>query len=468
MSGISRRELLTGAGAITCAAPAVAQRRRQSASWEPPNILMIVADDLAAWMCGCYGNQEIKTPNIDLLARLGTRFSTSYTVAPVGPASRATLYTGRTPAQHGVRELLRTGAPGQTSTREVTLPDSFANETMVSDVLSQRGWRCGYIGKWGMGESATPGHGYDFTYTMLEGPNGYRDPVMARNGERVEETGYLTELMTDAAGGFLDEQNPDERFFLAVNYPNPNTPYEGHPQRYYDLYSETSFETIGYRPAAPNADHGKEMLDDPVHNLRRCAASVSALDDQIAILLNKLREREVWSDTLIVFTSDTGQLLGRHGLWGDGLASKPVNMYEEVMRVPLIWAWPGEVPIEATRPEQVSVYDLLPSMLEACQVSPPTDGNRYGRSYFSLSTGGLWREQEPWPVHLYGAYEDAEVVRDRRYKLVLRNRGEGPSELYDLRTDPREARNEFDNARFTVVREGLTERLAEWRDRYSS
>lgn len=457
MSRFSRRELLAAAAAA--AVPAVAQRRLTRAGWEAPNVVLIVAENLGDWMCGCYGNRAIQTPNIDLLARMGTRFANCYSVVPAASASRATLYTGKLPSQHGIRDAL--GSPGQTAP-----PDSFAGERMISDVLSASGWRCGFAGRWGMGGDGRPGHGYEFTYTLADPLAGYQDPLMARNGERVQERGYLTELITTAANGFLDRQTAGERFFLAIDYPNPRPPYDGHPQRYYDQYAETSFETIGYQPAAENAAYEKEMLADIPGNLRKFAAGISALDGQIAALIAKLREREFWSDTLIVFTAGSGYLLGRHGLWSDGRASDPPNMFEEVMRVPMIWSWPGMIPVEGTRPELVSHHGFASSLLEAARVEVP-EGNQFGgRRYRSLAMGGLERDEEPWPTYLYGSYRNTEMVRDGRFKLILRNRGEGPNELYSLVEDPGERRNEYDNASFRVVRNRLADRLAERRRQF--
>ena len=94
----------------------------------------------------------------------------------------------------------------------------------------------------------------------------------------------------------------------------------------------------------------KNLLQDTVGNLRKCAASTTALDDQIPVLLQKLRQRGLADNTLVIFTGDNGFLLGRHGLWSKGLASDPINMFEEVMQVPMLMHWPGKIPVQATRP----------------------------------------------------------------------------------------------------------------------
>ncbi|MBL8179105.1 MAG: sulfatase-like hydrolase/transferase, partial [Bryobacterales bacterium] len=285
----TRRSLLA-----TIPGAALAQRKKQA---EParaatrPNILLIFADDLPAWVLGCYGNKEIRTPNIDLLARGGTRFLNNYVCTPICSPSRATLFTGRVPRQHGIHDFLSANPVEKPAQGQKEAPASFANEVMISDVLSGAGYRCGYVGKWHMGNDAKPGHGYSYTYTLGGLKRSYENPTMNLNGQTVEEQGYLTELLTKRAGEFLDQQKPDAPFFLTVAYLNPHTPYEGHPQRYYDMYKDTTFETIGWEPGKPNALREKNYLSDIVGNNRKHAASVTALDDQIPVLLKKLQEK---------------------------------------------------------------------------------------------------------------------------------------------------------------------------------
>ena len=115
------------------------------------------------------------------------------------------------------------------------------------------------------------------------------------------------------------------------------------------------------------------MLKDIVGNLRRAAAATTALDDQIPVCCESCRRRKLWDNTLVVFTGDNGYLLGRHGLWSKGLASDPPNMYEEVVHVPLILAWPGKIPTDAMAPELVSFYDVMPTLCEAAGVAAPAN-----------------------------------------------------------------------------------------------
>lgn len=466
---LTRRNLFLAAAA---ASPLAAQRNRKAAAQKAatgpkPNIVLVLADDLAAWMLGCHGNKEIRTPNIDLLARGGTRFQNNFAVTPICSASRATLFTGRVPRQHGIHDFLTPKPIDQPPQGQKELPAGFAQETMISDVLSGAGYDCGYVGKWHMGGDTKPGHGYSYTYTFDGGSSPYQNPVMYRNGEKSQEQGYLTEITTRGATEFLDKQSAAKPFFLTVSYFNPHTPYSGHPQKYYDMYQNVNFETTGWEPPAPNALREKELLKDTVGNLRKCAASTTALDDQLPALIRKLNEKGLRDNTLIVFTGDNGFLLGRHGLWSKGLASDPINMYEEVMQVPMIWNWPGKVPVEGVRPELVSFYDFVPSICDVADAAAPSR-NLCGRSYWPLANGKGLDRKDLWPTTVFGHFRNTEMARDKYYKLVLRDGGQGPGELYDLRVDPREKQNQYENPQFLTIRERLSNELAGWRKKTSA
>ena len=422
---LARRELLFGSLAF----PALSAQKKTTGP--APNILLIVAEDLGSWMLGCYGNKEIHTPNIDLLARGGARFANHFVCTPSSSPSRATLFTGRLPSQHGIQDFL-TPEPVENPPQGQAAPQpSFQNEIMISDVLAAQGYNCGYVGKWHMGNDSTPQHHFNFWHTAP-------DQVDSKAGE------------------FLGQQSPDKPFFLTVSYFNQQ---EGLPERYYERYARSTFEGMGRDPVAPNALRGKEMMRDTVGNLRKFAAGLTAFDDRIPLLLNQLRDRKLRDNTLIVFCAANGFLLGRHGLWSDGLASNPINMYEEVMEVPLIWNWPGRIPVESVRNELVSHYDFMPAICEVSGAPAPEGRNLFGRSYAAVALGRPLPKKMPWRNLVFGQYRNTRMVRDSRYKLVLRNQGQGPNELFDLTVDPRERLNRFDNPSFLSIREQLTRQI---------
>ncbi|MCC7236147.1 MAG: sulfatase-like hydrolase/transferase [Bryobacterales bacterium] len=460
---LNRRSFLQSA-ALTASAPALAQRKEAPSA--RPNIVLILADDLADWMLGCYGNREIRTPNIDLLARSGTRFQNSFVCTPISSPSRATLFTGRTPSQHGIQDFLTARPVEQPPQGQRDVPPSFASEVFLSDLLKQAGYRTGYIGKWHMGGDRSPGHGFDWSATVEA--RTYSDPTYYLNGKETPRQGFLTELNTAYAEEFINQGGKDQPFFLTLGYLNPHTPYSGHPQRYYDMYAGAKFDSIGWLPKAPNALREKEMMDDVVGNIRKCAASVTALDDQIPRLLKALDARGVRGNTLVIFTGDNGYLLGRHGLWSKGHASNPINMYEESMRVPMIWHWRGKIPVEAARPEMISSYDLLPSLCDVAGIEPPAHRNLCGRSYWPLVRNQPRDRKNPWPTTVFGHFRNTGMARDGRFKVILRNEVAGPNELFDLSQDAREQMNHYDNPQYATVRERLTAQWDAWRRRTQS
>lgn len=255
-------------------------------------------------------------------------------------------------------------------------------------------------------------------------------------------------------------------FFLMVSY-KFQAPYEGVAAKYQDLYAKAKLDTFSREPVASTASRDKELLANILISQRKAAAAVSALDDEVGVVLSKLSERKLQDNALVIFTSTCGSLLGRHGLWGSGDASDPANMFEEVVAPPLLWSWQGRVPAQATRPELVSSYDLVPTICDITGADVP-EGNLCGRSYLPLATNKPLPKKQPWPKVVFGSFQSTEMAHGDRYKMVQRDGGKGPGELYDLRMDPREKVNQFANLQFLTVKTGLTADLAKWKQRYST
>lgn len=415
----TRRSFLSAAAG----APLLAQK---GVAGPKPNVVLVIAENLPSWALGCYGNQEIRTPQIDRIALSGARFVKNYACSPNGAVSRATLFSGRTPAQHGV-----TGADG-----------SLAKEVLISDALAGSGYQCAYVGKFGIGGGA-PGHG--FAHVAADS----------------------LEAVTRAGGEFLDQQAKGKPFFLTLAYPGPGAAPEGAAAKYQEMYKSVTFDSFGIQPVAENAKAGKEFLQNPVASLRRYAAAVTALDDQIPALQKKLLAKGLFEDTILVFTSDSGALLGRHGFWADGLASDPINMFDEAVQVPMIWQWAGRVPVQSARPELVSLYDFLPTICDVTGVNAPAGRNLCGRSYLPLVLNKPLPKKAPWDDTVFGHFRDTEMVRDKYYKLVVRGKSEAANELYDMRKDTRERNNRYAEPGFVTVRDDLAKQLAAWRSKYA-
>lgn len=292
-------------------------------------------------------------------------------------------------------------------------------------------------------------------------------PAIASLDKVLGDAGYIIHAAdTGAAGQFLDQQAPGKLFFLTAGYPGLRPPYDGIDPKYLDPYAKTQFDTLDLqRRPAPNARLGKEMLADTIGSVRKFAAAVSALDAQVGALMQKLTQRKLLENTLVVFTLTCGAFLGRRGLWDAGDASDPVNMYEDAVVTPLLWSWSGRVPAQAVRPELVSTYDFVPVICDLLGLDPPSD-NLCGRSYALLVTGKPFPRKQTWRTTVYGHYQTAEMARGDRYKIVLHNGAGG--ELYDLREDPGEKANQYENPQFLTVRTTLSQGLSNWKQRYSA
>jgi arylsulfatase A-like enzyme len=278
----------------------------------------------------------------------------------------------------------------------------------------------------------------------------------ALSGKRVTASlgaaGYqCAETSFAEAGAFLDRQKPGAPFFLTVTQSAVRAAAEA---RYTALYADAKFEKTGWDPSPAVAD--------PVGETRKAAAAVTAFDDQVAGLLKRVKDRGLLETTSVILTSVSGWLLGQHGVWGDGAASDPPNLYEQVVNVPLIWSWLGRTPPLAMRPELASVLDLAPSLYELAGAAAPDA--QAGRSLVPLALNRPLPKKQPWRGTLYARLGTTAMARDHRYKIVLREKG--PGELYDLVVDKAEKTNQFENQQFLTVRQRLTAAWEDWKKRW--
>lgn len=394
---VSRRIFLFGSLALPAMGAKIAKKKVEALR---PGILLILADELPAFMLGSYGNRQVRTPNLDILAQMGIRFTNHFACAPAAVAGRNTLLTGCTPMQ--------LGGNGALSPNDVTL----------AKILGDTGYACQE------GDAAT-------------------------------------------AVKFLDGQSAGKPFFFTLNCPSLRPPYDNVPQSEIDKYAAEPFD--GYAPDLPaaGAAEGKEMLRSILGNVRKAAAGVTYLDATVKTVLDKLRAKGLSSSTLVVFTSATGALWGRHGLWGSANGSDPANMFDEAVATPMLWSWPGHIAAMAHRPELVSAYDFVPSVCDLLSIPVP-QRNLCGRSYVPMAEAKELPKKDPWRMTVFASLGAADMSREARYKLVTRNGGKGPNELYDLVTDPVEKENQADNPQFVSIKTELMAALDKWKKDYST
>ena len=424
-----------------------------------PNVLCILTDDQGVWAAGCYGNREIRTPNIDRIADTGVRFDRFFVSTPVCSPSRATLLTGRIASQHGVHDWIRGGNAGDGAA------SYLEGETAYTDVLAAHGWRCGISGKWHLGNSTLPQHGFTHWFTHQFGGGPYNDAPMVRNGVPVKEPGYVTNVITDDALSFIDRHaNRDEPFYLSVHYTAPHSPWTGHPQDIVDSYDDCPFESCPQEPAHPWAGSLTHENMGNRESLKGYMAAVTAMDLDIGRLLNRLDHHGIRDDTLVVFLSDNGFSLGHHGFWGKGNGTNPLNMYENSIRVPALISQPGRLPEGAVQPAMISAYDFMPTLLSYLDLPVPWERNLPGRN--ALDTWMGRDDSNRDHVVVFDEYGGTRMIRTESWKYVHRHPG-GPDELYDLENDPDERANLAGDAGYTGRRESLRGELEGWFERYA-
>ena len=400
-----------------------------------PNIVLFLTDDHGAWANGCYGNRELRTPTIDALAAAGTRFANAYTPTPVCSPARACLLTGKTASQVGIHDWLEEAIP------EVGERDWLGATKTLFDYLSSAGYHTGLSGKWHLGQSHLPPSGADYHFG-LPGWQGAHNGAYTyvRNGEMVELTGNKSRFISDHAIEFLDTVPADKPFFLNIGYIATHSPYrqQTHDPLQTARYQDCAFTEIPPwqpHPWVKNEGGGNELSQEELRDRYiGYYASVSELDDNIARVLAALKARGYWENTIIIYTSDHGCAIGHHGFFGKGNSTRPLNMYEVSLQVPLIIAGAG-APAQVL-PHYVDHYDSFRSICELAGLDAPQAEVNTGQSYAPLLRG----ESIDWDYTRFGEYGDLRMIRDERWKLVYRYPN-GPQDLFDLQSDALEQDN---------------------------
>ena len=391
-----------------------------------PNIIWIMADDLGYGDLGCYGQEKIRTPNIDRLAAGGMRFTQAYAGATVCAPSRCALMTGL----HGGHCRVRDNIPHGVFLR----PDDFT----VAELLKQAGYRTGGFGKWSLGNPGSWGiplyQGFDRYFGHLNQDQAHQyypdylwddDEVrLLMENRQDRHVQYSADLFAEEALKFIDD-NQEDPFFLyfATTLPHFSDFREG-PDK---LIVPTD---------APYTDKPWPQLE------KNYAAMVSRLDDQVGKIVAKLQELRLEDDTLIFVTSDNGPWSGHDVDFfrsGGLLRGVKRDMYEGGIRVPLIASWKGRIEAGSTSDHVCAFWDLLPTAADL--IGLPVPDGLDGISFLPALMGGDQREHEYlyWDYgHVRGKFLQA--VRQGKWKGI-RNGAGRPLELYDLEADAGEQRD---------------------------
>lgn len=423
-----------------------------------PNILLFLTDDHGSWALGSYGNREVRSPNLDRLAAEGARFANVFTPCPVCSPARACLITGRTPSQVGIHDWIEENDP------DCGDHDWMAAETGLPQLLQRAGYHCGLSGKWHLGRSHESPRGFDWCFGLPRHQGAHIETYTYHfNNEPLTLTGNKTGFITDYALRFLDETPDDKPFFLNVGYIATHSPYGGQEPDLVALYDDASFDDIPpYLPHVWRKNEGfvPDLDFDPAHRRDACAnyyAAVTDIDRNVGRILDRLEAQGRLDETLVIYTSDHGLTLGHHGFWGKGNSTRPLNMYETSLRVPLLWRLPSAIEPQVVEP-CIDHYDTFQTICHYAGVETVPGANYPGQDYSRLLRG---ESAVGWDETVFGEYGDLRMIRTPQWKLVHRYPA-GPHDLFDLLNDPGETQNLSGDKNLADVEAELLARLEEF------
>jgi len=462
---------------------------------DSPNILWICSDQQRFDTLGCYGNPFVHTPNLDRLAETGTLFTRTYSQSPVCTPSRACFLTGRYPRTCRTRQ---NGA------------DIPAGEVLVTRLLANVGYVCGLSGKlhlsacnpavcvemerriddgyaefhWSHHSGSGWGRHNEY-WAWLEGkgatfasrPHPDSDYIRLGPPAELHQTTWCAEM----ACSFIRDRAADGRPWLfSVNTFDPHHPFdapESHLARYLDrldeiplpnyvegeLSDKTRWQQYDHEGAyGHDAGFRHEEMTPRDHRLVRASywAMCDLIDEQVGRMLDVLEQTGQLERTIVIYTSDHGEMLGDHGIYLKG-----PFFYEPAIRVPLIIAWPGVVRAQQS-PALVELIDLPQTLLDA--VGLPHGPGMQGRSLWPMLTGQRSPEahREDVCCEYYNAMPwhqaptaQTTMVRTDRHKITV-DHTTSHGELYDLEDDPSETHNRWDDPAYATTKTEMLIRLS--------
>ena len=412
----------------------------------PPNIIVIISDDQGYADVGFHGSKEIFTPNIDRIANNGVFFTEGYVSYAVCSPSRAGLITGRYQNRFGyTRNILL--APKDSL---MGLP---LTEQTLPEVLNNVNYKTKAIGKWHLGahESLVPekrgfdeffgfligGHRYfpdDLTLNDLTEARRQMDGYITRiydNGKRIDTKKYLTEELSDNAVNFIDD-NSDNPFFMYLSYNAPHTPLQA-TQR--DLERNSHID---------------------IEKRRTYAAMISSMDDGIGLILDKLEEKNISDNTIVIFFSDNGGVEWYNFSDNGPLRGIKGDFFEGGIRVPFVMQWPKKIRAGIKYDKPIIALDIFATVASAAKAEKYIKNKIDGVNLLPYLNGD---KNESPHEYLYwkNPDKDIDVVRDERYKYL---RIKNEEYVFDLKNDMSEESNIIDSSKPIYNR--LKSKFKEW------
>ena len=414
-----------------------------SAADSPPNIVLIMADDLGYGELGCYGQKIIRTPHIDRLAAEGMRFTQFYSGSPVCAPSRCVLLTGKHTGHSTIRNNSEVKPEGQRPLR--------AADVTLAELLQAEGYATAAIGKWGLGMVGTSGdpnrQGFDLFYgfNCQRHAHNHYPRYLRRNDQRVMLEGntrslsgkqYSQDLFIEEGLKFIRE-NRERPFFLYLPFAVPHLGIqvpEASLAQYTDEIQEEEYAHRGYvKHPSPRAGY---------------AAMVTHMDRGVGQIMKLLKELKLDDQTLVFFTSDNGPTYNRLGgsdsnffrSAGEFRGLKG-SVYEGGIRVPLIVRWPRRIAAGTVSDHPSALWDLLPTVMDAAGAAERTPDDVDGVSFAATLLGRGSQRQHDYLYWEFASYGGQQAIRLGNWKGVRQKmfRGNLEIELYDLERDLGEA-----------------------------
>jgi len=433
-----------GLGGLSMAPHSVMAQDQASAESARPNLLFVFADQWRAQNIG-YLDPEVHTPHLDRFAAEGARFDNAVSALPVCTPYRAMMLTGRYALS--TRMLLN----------DVRLPES---EISIAEVLKDAGYQTGYVGKWHLDgpwrwEWTPPGprrQGFDF-WAGIDCQHRYLDAFYYRDTpEKIRIEGYEPDHQTDVAIEFLRERQMDKPFCLFLSWAPPHDPYDQVPEEFLDLYDPAS---ITLRQNCRDERHRKQIAQYYAH--------ITALDTCFGRLMTTLDELGLRENTVVVFTSDHGDMLGSQG------RAKKQLPWEESLMVPFLLRHPGVVKAGSRIESPLNAVDIMPTLLALLGVPSPSCVE--GSDLSHLLLGGSGRAPDsafifnicPFWSRRLAAIPEWRGVRTAHHTYVRTLAG--PWLLYDNTNDPYQLTNLVEDPSTRALRDRLDREIDQWLDK---
>ncbi|WP_062105858.1 sulfatase-like hydrolase/transferase [Bacillus niameyensis] len=460
-----------------------------------PNILFIMSDDQGYWSMGCAGNRDVKTPNLDMLAKNGIRFENFFCASPVCSPARASIMTGQMPSRHGIQDWIAEGHVEKSQLDDDLVrhfneenrewfydwPKNQLNETKATDYLGDRrcytedlvdaGYTCALSGKWHIGNAGIPQKGFTYWRALAMGGENYMYPVTldpVTNKFTLQRETYVTDWITNNAIEFLDTHNMETPFYLQVNYTAPHAPWD---ERHHKPELWTEFEGCEFNDFPNEQPHKWSGMSFPSEEARLAqrltwnrgyCASLLGMDLGIGQIIEHLKDLGVYDNTIIIFTSDNGMAMGHHGIFGKGNGTFPMNMYETSVKVPTIISMPDRK--SGVCDSLLSHYDIMPTILELIDSNEKLNESLPGKSFLPILKDEEHDSHDMVVVH--SEYGPARMIRTKEWKYIHRY-PYGENELYDMVNDPNERNNLVGQKEFAVIISDLKYKMELWFDKHS-